>query len=96
MQEQMNDNCDKSFKDTYTLVENQNEPGAKRFSVILHWKPPELRSPHSPESTTKETLRRFLALEKRMNATKNKKLKVGYENFIKKPIIRHASKIWKL
>ena len=84
MAEQMNDCYEKSFKETYTLIENQNEPGAKRFCVVPQWKPPELRSPHSPESTTKETLRRFLALEQRMSAVKNKKLREGYENSVKK------------
>ena len=70
MAQQMDTNYNKVFKETYTLVNNQTEAGAKRLCVPPHWKPPELRQPHSPKRTTKETLRRFLASEKRLNALK--------------------------
>ena len=68
------------------LVDNTEEAGAKRFSVIPHWKPAELRPDYSPVTSTKETLRRYLALERKINMTKNKKLKQGYETFIRKNI----------
>ena len=61
----MNDNYDQSFKDTYVPVNNKTRDGTKRFSVVLHWKPTELRPYHSPEATTKESLRTYLALEKK-------------------------------
>ena len=54
--------------------------------MIPHWKPAELRPTHVPEVTSKEALRRFLALERKLNSTKNKKLKGGYEESIHKNI----------
>ena len=74
MEKEMNESYEKNFKDTYVLVDNIEEPGAKRFSVIPHCKPIELRPEYSPVASTKETLRRYLALERRLNMTKNKKL----------------------
>ena len=82
----MNESYERNFKDTHVLVDNTEEPGAKRFSVIPHWKPTELRPEYSPVASTKETLRRYLALERRLNMTKNKKLKEGYESSIRKNI----------
>ena len=76
----MNESYKWSFKDTHVLVDNTEEAGAKRFSVNPHWKPAELRPEYSPVTSTKETLRRYLALERRINMTKNtknKKLKQG-------------------
>ena len=95
MQDEVNESYEIKFKESYTLVDNKNEPGAKRFCVIPHWKPAELRPTHVPEVTSKEALRRFLALERKLNSTKNKKLKSGYEESIHKNI-SYATKIWLL
>ena len=59
MEEEVNESYEKKFKKTYALIDNKDELGVKRFSVIPHWKPGELRPVHVPEVTTKETLRRF-------------------------------------
>ena len=48
MEEEMNQFYERSFKDTHMLVDNTEEAGAKRFSVIPHWKPAELRPEYSP------------------------------------------------
>ena len=42
MEEEANESYEKKFKETYALIDNRDEPGAKRFSVIPHWKPGEL------------------------------------------------------
>ena len=55
-------------KETYYLVNNDDEPG----TVIRHWKSGDLKPNHDPEAETKEALHRFLALEKRLNATKTR------------------------
>ena len=86
MEQEMNQSYKENFKRSHTLVNNREEPGAKRFSVIPHWKPAELRPDFSPVSSTKETLRRYLALERKIHMTKNKKLKEGYEAAIRKNI----------
>merc|ERR1712218_433338 len=86
MDREMNESYERSFKETHMLVDNTEEAGAKRFSVIPHWKPAELRPDISPVSSTKETLRRYLALERKINMTKNKKLKQGFEASIRKNI----------
>ena len=86
MKKEMNESYEGNFKDTHVLVDNNEEPVAKRFSVIPHWKPTELRPEYSLVASTKETLRRYLALEIRINMTKNKKLKQGYESSIRKNI----------
>ena len=86
MEKEMNESYERSFKDTHMLVDNTEEAGAKRFSVIPRWKPAELRPEYSPVTSTKETLRGYLALERKINMTKNKKLKQGYESSIRKNI----------
>ena len=58
MEKEMNESYEKIFKDTHVLVDNTEESGAKRFSVIPHLKPTELRPEYSPVTSTKETLRR--------------------------------------
>ena len=82
MEDEKNQSYEKIFNETHMLVNNTEEAGAKRFSVIPHWKPAELRPDYSPVSSTKETLRRYLALERKINMTKNKKLKQGYDTSI--------------
>ena len=77
MEQEMNQSYERKFKETHTLVNNTEEAGAKRFSVIPHWKPAELRPDYSPVSSTKETLRRYLALERKINMTRNKKFETG-------------------
>ncbi len=39
MEKEMNESYEMKFKDTHVLVDNTEEPGAKRFSVFPHWKP---------------------------------------------------------
>ena len=77
MDDQLNDEYAKEFKETYQLVDNETEVGAKRFSVVPLWKPVELMPEYDAEACTKKTLRRFLALQRKINIPKNKKRRTG-------------------
>ena len=87
MEEEINQQYTKEFLDTFELIENNLDPGARRFLVNPLWKRNDLIPTYDSEQGTKDALRRFLALERRVNLAKNSKLKEGYHGFISKHIL---------
>ena len=77
----------KIFLKTYEVIPGgPKEPGSKRFCVEPLWKNPAMMPPYDSERGTKEALRRFLALERKINPVKNSKLKDGYHSSTEKHI----------
>ena len=60
--------------------------GSKRFRVEPLWKDAALIPPYDSEKGTREALRRFLALERKINLVKNSRLKEGYHSSMQKHI----------
>ena len=87
MEVELNKAYSDNFLNTYELIQGDpNEVGSKRFRVEPLWKDAALVPPYDSERGTREALRRFLALERKINLVKNTRLKEGYHSSMQKHI----------
>ena len=77
IQERINDEHDRKFRETYELEDNPAEPSARRISVKPLWKDIEYRPPYDPFENTKNVLIRFHGLERKLNLARNAQMKLA-------------------
>ena len=87
LEQEINKDYTENLLKTYELIPGDpGERGSKRFRIEPLWKSPQMMPSYDSEQGTKEALRRFLALERKINLAKNSKLKDGYHSSMAKHI----------